>query len=170
MEYLWYVAKNKDDFQTLFEACSRVLIETDLSHRLSVEWCEKQDLSDRIMRGQFGDEISKGFQLLSESERDRLVHSIWMSTRSNQKYYYSFTQAVLTNLHAAGVYQDRDNPRKIVVYVGHKKREKEGRILQLLSFFLLPMDNTYEVLWEQPFSILGVTELMKMDELVMMRE
>lgn len=170
MQKLWDLTSEKDDFLTLFDVCSKVLIEADLMDCVTVEQREKSCLRESILQGIYGSEITKEFTRLSDEEREKLIHSLWMAKKSSQKSSYLFAEAVITNLQAAGVYRDRENPKKIIIFMGHKKNEKEERTLRMLSFFLLPMENTYEILWDRPFNVMGVEELMKINELVMMRE
>lgn len=170
MQKLCDLTSEPDGIPALFDLCSRVLVEADLMASASVERHEMQRLYELIRQGNYGNDVTKEFMLLSDVERERLLHSIWIAGKSSQKSSYVFAEAVLSNIQAAGVYQDRENPRKIIIFMGCKKEEKAGRMLRLLGFFLLPMELEYMVLWERPFGILGTGELMRLGEAVMMSE
>ena len=167
IRYLYEIAKTPETFSLLFDVCSRILIEIDLKNELSVEHFERTRILNNILENVYGGEKLKDFMELNTEEQYKIVHSIWLAEKSGQKNIYQFADAVVTNLNTGIMYADIERPDRVIVYVGKEKNRKDEKIIQILSYFLLPIEYSYIILWEQHFGILEAENLMKIEKFVL---
>lgn len=167
IRYLYEIAKTPETFNMLFDVCSRILIEIDLKNELSVEHFERTRILNHILKNVYGGEKVKDFMELNIEEQYKIVHSIWLTEKSGSKNIYQFADAVVTNLNTGMIYEDMERPDRVIVFVGKEKNRKDEKIIQILSYFLLPIEYSYIILWEQHFGILEADNLMKIEKFVL---
>lgn len=65
------------------------------------------------------------------------------------------------------IYESREKANQLLIYIGEKETERNKRQMDLLRAVFLPITKQVSLFWEHHFGIIGVSETMVLDEMVL---
>lgn len=153
------------EFQSyLFDAVVHVLVDIDLHHGLTKREFYVRKLGLEILSGCFGGTLAEAFQLIPSDRQNRLATLVLSQFEAGASLLL-FRKAVLVLFHDAMIYQVRNDPKQILLYVGMPETPQLGKWVQFLREMFLPVSYRLRTFWEHHFGIMGIDGTMRIDEI-----
>ena len=148
----------------IFNAVSHMLVWCDLHHGLSKDAFYIQRFIQDIKGADFGTENAEAFQTLSKDIQKSLSSLLLAQYRTGSSLliFRSSIQLVFLN---ALLYQERNHPKQLILYLGDTKSNVLAGKIQLLEELYLPMGYQVRIFWEHHFGVMDVDSVMRLDEI-----
>lgn len=159
----------RDDFDEspevqahLFDAVSHFLVYTDLHHGLSKREYYTRRLLREMEEDGFGPSVSGYIREVEPEKRERLA-SLALTQFQTGSHLLLFRKATLVLLPDALLYQERPDPKRILLYVGQPRTDALEQGVRLIEALFLPIHFQLRVFWEHHFGVIGLDSVMKLD-------
>lgn len=148
----------------LFDAVSHFLVQTDLHHGLSKREYYIRRLLREMEEGEYGSEVAQCIQFVDPDKRERLT-ALALTQLQTGSNLLLFRKAVLVLFPNALLYQERTDPKQILLYVGIPKTEALEHGVQLIEALFLPVCFRLRTFWAHHFGVVGINAVMKLDQI-----
>ena len=78
---------------------------------------------------------------------------------------YNFRQALKNIYPDVLLYQIKEKPHRILIYLGIKKTDKQVRKIKFINDMFLPIEYNVRMFWENHFGVGGVEVTLNLDEI-----
>ena len=145
-----------------FDLVVHFLCEIDLGKGKTKETIYLAELEQNINDGVWGNISTQDFNAFDKN--DNIMPLILKQIRIGGSLT-GFREAVTRFYPDCMIYQIKDNPKKILVYLGMKKIEKENKRYGFLESMFLPIEYNTKVFWDHHFGMLGVSTTLMLGEI-----
>ncbi len=151
--------------EVVFDIITHFLAELDLKEGLCKQEFYKKFIKNEIKQGIFGNEISKALDEFNKEELDYILSGLitLYLTGTSLHLFNKIMKKVFPN---TITYQSKDNPKKVLIYLGEFRTQELKRKIELLLDLFLPINMKSNIYYEYHFGIIGVDETMKMENMV----
>ena len=143
----------------LFDAASHLLVQVDLHHGLTKRAFYVRCLMRELERGGFGPSIAAHIQAVDPDRRERLS-SLALTQLQTGSSLLLFRKAVVLLFPDALLYQERYEPKQLLLYLAEKKEERLEHHTGLVEELFLPISHRLRVFWAHHFGVIGVNATM----------
>lgn len=145
-----------------FDMISRFLIHVDLKEGLSVPEYRRRKTIEALLSGICGDRVRVLYAQLPPEKRYRIA--VYVCTMDDgEPSVFLFGKALVDLLDTGALYQDKEDPDFLILYVGRKKNEADLLVIELIQALLLPVGRRLKIMWETHFGIVNEKETMRYD-------
>lgn len=155
-------SENPEFKKYFFDLVVHYLCEIDLGKGITKETIYLAELEQDIRNGVFGEVKATDFK--SFNKNDSILPLLLKQMRIGATLT-GFREAVTRFYPDCLIYQMKDNPKKILVYLGMKKTEKEMQKYDFIETMFLPIEYIVKVFWDKHFGIFGVDATLTMNEI-----
>lgn len=148
----------------LFDAVSHYLVYLDLHHGLTKREFYVRRLMREMETGGFGPSIAAHLQAVNPEKRERLAELALVQIQTGSSLVL-FRKAVVLLFPDALLYQERKDPKQLLLFVAHKKNERLEHHMKLIEEMFLPISHRLRMFWEYHFGIIGVDITMYADNI-----
>lgn len=148
----------------LFDAVSHVLVQVDLHHGLTKRSFYVRCLMREMEHGGFGPSIAVHLQAIDQDKRERLS-SLALTQLQIGASLLLFRKAVVLLFPDALLYQERYDPKQLLLFIADKKNEQLEHHTQLIEELFLPISHRLRVFWEHHFGVIGIDATMYTDNI-----
>ena len=148
----------------LFDAVSHFLIQVDLHHGLTKRAFYVRCLLREMENGGFGPSIATHLQAVDPDRRERLS-SLALTQLQTGSSLLLFRKAVVLLFPDALLYQERYEPKQLLLFIADQKDERLEHHTQLIEELFLPISHRLRVFWEHHFGVIGVEATMHTDNI-----
>lgn len=148
----------------LFDAVSHLLVQVDLHHGLTKRAFYVRRLMLEMEQGGFGPSIAAHLQAVDPDKRERLS-SLALTQLQTGSSLLLFRKAVVLLFPDALLYQERYDPKQILLFIADKKDERLEHHTRLVEELFLPISHRLRVFWEHHFGVIGVDATMHTDNI-----
>lgn len=153
------------EFQAkLFDAVSHLLVQIDLHHGLSKREYYIRRLLREMENGSFGSSVANHVKAVEQKKRERLS-ALALTQFQTGSNLLLFRRAVLVLFPDALLYQERPNPKCILLYVGQTRDIRLEHSIQFIEELFLPVNFRLRVFWKHHFGVLGIDAIMQVDKI-----
>ncbi len=148
----------------LFDAVSHLLVQVDLHHGLTKRAFYVRRLMLEMQQGGFSPSIAAHLQAVDPDKRERLS-SLALTQLQTGSSLLLFRKAVVLLFPDALLYQERYDPKQILLFIADKKDERLEHHTRLVEELFLPISHRLRVFWEHHFGVIGVDATMHTDNI-----
>lgn len=148
----------------LFDAVSHFLVQVDLRHGLTRRTFYVRCLMREMESGGFGPSIAAHLQAVEPDKRERLS-SLALTQLQTGSSLLLFRKAAVLLFPDALLYQERYEPKQLLIFIADKKDERLEHQIQLIEELFLPISHRLRVFWEHHFGVIGVDATMHTDNI-----
>lgn len=151
--------------EVIFDITMHFLAELDLKEGLCKQEFYKKFIKDEIVQGVFGKEIVETVNELSKEELDYILSgliTLYLTGTSLHLFNKIIKKVFKNNI----TYSNRDNPKKILIYLGRIKTQDLKRKMDMIINLFLPINMKASIYYEYHFGIIGVEETMEIEKMV----
>ena len=148
----------------LFDAVSHFLVQVDLHHGLTKRAFYVRCLMREMESGGFGPSIAAHLQAVDLDKRERLS-SLALTQLQTGSSLLLFRKAAVLLFPDALLYQERYEPKQMLLFIADKKDERLEHHTQLIEELFLPISHRLRVFWEHHFGVIGVEATMHTDDI-----
>lgn len=139
---------------------------TDLRHGLTRREIYIHKILEELRNGTFWRDMAADFGLIEESKQGRFA-SLVLSQMEVGSSLRIFRRGVLVLYPDAMLYQIKEEPKKLLLYIRYPKTEKREHQLRFVQDMFLPVGFELRVFWQYHFGIIGAEGTMKLDEMAL---
>ena len=150
--------------EKFFDLVVHFLSEIDLSKGLSKESIYLLQLEEEIDVGVFGKEIEKNFKAFNKNEKDKILPILLTQLKLGSSMY-NFRGALKSIYPDVLLYQMKEEPNKILIYLGIKKDEKQIKKINFIIDMFLEVGYKTRIFWENHFGVGAVEQTLHLDEI-----
>lgn len=143
----------------LFDAASHLLVQVDLHHGLTRRAFYVRCLMRELEGGGFGPSVAGHIRTVDPDRRERLS-SLALTQLQAGSSLLLFRKAVALLFPDALLYQERCEPKQLLLYLAEKKDERLEHHTRLVEELFLPISHRLRVFWEHHFGVIGVDATM----------
>lgn len=159
--------ENRELRDTLLDIIVHYLGELDLKEGLCKEEFQKKFLLNDIFDGVYGDVLAEDIKNFDSDEQDIFLSGLITLYRSGTSVYL-FNKILRKIFKDSIVYQSKDEPKDIYIYLDETKDEiREAKVKAVMDTFL-PINMKPLLFWDKYFGVIGINKSMKIDEIVML--
>ncbi len=136
------------------------LSEIDLGKGICKESIYLSELENDIKAGVYGEDISNNYKTIKDSYN--LLPLVIKQIRIGSSLKI-FRESIMRVYKDALVYQIKEEPNKVLVYLGKKKTSEENSKYDFLEKMFCPIEYEVRVFWENHFGVLGVDVTLVLD-------
>lgn len=148
----------------LIDAALHMILDTDLHHGVTRRDVYIRSLQKELEDGTFWREMAEDFQLIVPEKRSR-VAALVLSQMQTGASSVIFRRALRVLFPDAVLYQLREEPGMLLLYLPAARSVRDERILAFAKDMFLPVCYRLRVFWKYHFGVVGVDASMKMDEI-----
>ena len=148
----------------LFDAVSHLLVQVDLHHGLTKRAFYVRRLMLEMEQGRFGPSIAAHLHAVVPDKRERLS-SLALTQLQTGSSLLLFRKAVVLLFPDALLYQERYDPKQMLLFIADKKDERLDHHTRLVEELFLPVSHRLRVFWEHHFGVIGVDATMHTDNI-----
>lgn len=167
-EYL--LAEDVEEYQEfkkyLIDAALHMILYTDLRHGVTKRDIYIRKIREELENGIFWKDAAKDFKLIPYEKRNRLATLILNQIQTGSSLMV-FCRGILVLFPDAMLYQIKADRKKLLLYLKESRTETNERILKLVQEMFLPISYDLRIFWKYHFGIIGVDEVMKIDEIAL---
>ena len=147
-----------------FDAVSHFLVQVDLHHGLTKRAFYVRCLMREMESGGFGPSIAAHLQAVDLDKRERLS-SLALTQLQTGSSLLLFRKAAVLLFPDALLYQERYEPKQLLLFIADKKDERLEHHTQLIEELFLPINHRLRVFWEHHFGVIRVEATMHTDDI-----
>ena len=159
---------NSEDYpqikEILFDVMCHYLAELELKKGLTMEDYLLKFISKSIFEKEFGERISKEFEEVFDEAEKKKIHKIILNMYRDGSCMEHYCKALGVIFKNSIVYNYKDTEEDLIIYIGHKEREKNIRKHEILKDIFLPISINIFVFWEHHFLVIGQDGVSMIDE------
>lgn len=148
----------------IFDAISHFLVYTDLHHGLTKRAFYTRCLLREMEGGGYGPSVAAHLQAIYPDKRERLA-ALALTQMQTGSSLLLFRKATVLLFPDALLYQERNNPKQLLLFLADKKDERLEHHSQLIEELFLPISHRLRVFWEHHFGVIGVDVTMYADKI-----
>lgn len=152
--------------ERLIDASLHTILYGDLRQGLTKREVYIRELTKELLNGTFWKAAANAFRLVNKHRQIRLatLALTQMQTGSSLSIY---RRGILILFPYARIYQVKADKKELILYLGHRQTENDERMVQLVQDLFLPISYHIRIFWEHHFGIIGVKDIMKIDEVAL---
>ena len=152
--------KNLEFKKYFFDLVIHFLCEIDLAKGISKESLYLAQIEDEINLEVFGQKMNfKAFEPCHN-----LLPLVLKQLRTGSSLG-GFREALTRIYPNTLVYQIKDEPQKLLIYLGINQTEKESQKLQFITEMFLPLEFNTRIFWDKHFGVFGASATLTMNEI-----
>ena len=155
-------SENLEFKKYFFDLVIHFLCEIDLAKGVSRESLYLAQIEEEINIEVFGQEISHNFKAFEPCHN--LLPLILIQLRTGSSLG-GFREALTRIYPDTLVYQLKDEPQKLLIYLGINQTEIESQKLQFIIDIFLPLEFKTRIFWDKHFGVFGVDTTLIMNEI-----
>lgn len=148
------------------DAVLHAILYTDLRHGLTRREIYIHKILEELRNGTFWTDMANNFGMIEESKQGRFA-SLVLSQMETGSSLRIFRKGVLILYPDAMLYQIKNEPKKLLLYIRNAKTDTDGCQLQFVQDMFLPVGFELRVFWQYHFGIIGAEGTMKLDEIAL---
>ena len=145
-----------------FDLVVHFLCEIDLGKGVTKETIYLTELAQDIKDGVWGEMRTDGLHAFEKN--DNIMPLLLKQLRIGASLT-SFREAVTRFYPDCLIYQMKDDPKRILVYLSHYKTEKQKGKYDFIESMFLPIEYNTKVFWQHHFGMLGVSPTLNLGEI-----
>jgi len=150
--------------EKFFNLVIHFLSEIDLAKGISKESIYLLQLEEEIDNGVFGEKIRDNFKVFNKNEKDKILPIVLLQLKLGSSLY-NFRQALKNIYPDVLLYQIKEKPHRILIYLGIKKTDKQVRKIKFINDMFLPIEYNVRMFWENHFGVGGVEVTLNLDDI-----
>lgn len=150
--------------EKFFDLVIHFLSEIDLAKGISKESIYLLQLEEEIDNGVFGEKIRDNFKVFNKNEKDKILPIVLLQLKLGSSLY-NFRQALKNIYPDVLLYQIKEKPHRILIYLGIKKTDKQVRKIKFINDMFLPIEYNVRMFWENHFGVGGVEVTLNLDDI-----
>lgn len=150
--------------EKFFDLVIHFLSEIDLSKGISKESIYLLQLEEEIDVGVFGKEIEKNFKAFNKNEKDKILPILLTQLKLGSSMY-NFRNALKSIYPDVLLYQMKEEPNRMLIYLGIKKDGKQIKKINFIIDMFLPIGYKTRIFWEKHFGVGAVEATLHLDEI-----
>ena len=150
--------------EKFFDLVIHFLSEIDLAKGISKESIYLLQLEEEIDNGVFWEKIRDNFKVFNKNEKDKILPIVLLQLKLGSSLY-NFRQALKNIYPDVLLYQIKEKPHRILIYLGIKKTDKQVRKIKFINDMFLPIEYNVRMFWENHFGVGGVEVTLNLDEI-----
>ena len=155
-------AEQRQFINYLFDLMTHILAEVDLCHGMTRREFYIRRIRKEILAGVHGDVAREGLEQLKRDKQiavaDELLRVLEVGSSLS-----SFCHIMKQIFKGCIIYQSREHPQRIYVYLGRERDESLQKQWRMIRETFLPMDMEVREFWMAHFGIIGVDVTMHPD-------
>ncbi|MCI9297625.1 MAG: hypothetical protein HFI10_09285 [Lachnospiraceae bacterium] len=145
------------------DAALHELLFTDLRHGLSKRDVYIHRILEELQGGVFWKGAAEKFGAVEYQEQGRLA-ALLLAQMETGSSLGIFRRAVRILHPEAVLYQMKNEPKKLLLYLSDKKTERKEDAMEFVQDLFLPVGFALRIFWQYHFGVIGMEEAMRMDE------
>lgn len=147
-----------------FDLITHILAEIDLCHGMTRREFYIRQIRRELLDGSFGEVAREGMTQLKRDKQIAVADEL-LRVMEIGLSVHSFCHIMKQIFEDCIIYQGREHPQRIYVYIGQPLDESNQKQWQLIRETFLAFDFEVRVFWENHFGILDVDETMRVDKI-----
>lgn len=147
----------------IYDVFIHFLAELDLNSHLTRDDFYLSRLQNEIIDGVCGEKYGITIARMNFYDRKNLIDLLYheMHTTATLTIFRNAIRMIYTD---ALLYQLKDKPNELILYVGMKKLKEEQKVNFIIDMFL-PLGFDIRIFWENHFGVMSVDATMELDEI-----
>lgn len=147
-----------------FDLITHILAEVDLCHGMTRREFYIRQIRRELLDGTFGEVAREGVENLKRDKQIAVADELLrvMEVGSSVKSFCRVTKQIFPD---CIIYQGREHPQRIYVYIGQRRDEPSEKIWRMIRETFLAFDCDVKIFWEHHFGILDVKETLHLNEI-----
>lgn len=159
-----YEEKSDKNFGAIENCLLHYLAQLDLKSGIHLTSIYERKLDRDIRKNFFGKKAKEIY--LSLTEKERRIFLIYLQRHESAKGLKNFFFDAVLQFFSETKFYFHEWEKKFLFCIPQLQTEHNEKILELLIFFLFDMGAEYEIFWNCHFGIIGESETMRLDEVV----
>ena len=147
-----------------FDLIAHILAEIDLCHGMTRREFYIRQIRRELLDGTFGEVVREGVNQLKRDKQlviaDELLRV--MEIGSSVRAFCHVMKQIFPD---CIIYQGREHPQRIYVYIGQRHDERSEKIWRMIRETFLAFDIDVKIFWEHHFGIIDLKETMRLNEI-----
>ncbi|MCM1183230.1 MAG: hypothetical protein NC337_07645 [Roseburia sp.] len=148
------------------DAALHTLLYTDLRHGLTAREIRIHKILEELRDGTFWRKTAADFNVIERSAQGRLA-ALVLSQMEVGSSLRLFRRGVLILYPDAMLYQLKEEPEKLLLYIRSAETRERARQLRFVREMFLPVGFELRVFWRYHFGIIGAEETMRPDAMAL---
>lgn len=148
----------------LLDASLHLLANRELLSGIRADDFYVQKLLQEFLRGNFGEKAARVCGTLSRERRRKLAFLLLAQYRTGSSLPV-FRKAVTAFFPDALLYQVKDTPQTLLLYLGQRKSEALEMQVRLIADLFLPIQYHLRIFWHDHFGVLGIDATMRLEQI-----
>lgn len=158
-------AEGRPEFRAyLLDLAAHILCEIDLQQGLTKYEFYIRRISREISDGVLGARNAENYKTFPYRLKNSLAALVLSQLKTGSSLLL-FRRAVLAACPDAMLYQMRENPKYLLLYVKRRRSEQEERRLTFITDTFLSVDYEIRIFWKNHFGVIQVDATMELDEI-----
>ena len=147
-----------------FDLITHILAEVDLCHGMTRREFYIRQIRRELLDGTFGSVAREGVENLKRDKQIAVADELLrvMEIGSSVKSFCRVTKQIFPD---CIIYQGREHPQRIYVYIGQRRNERSEKIWRMVRETFLAFDCDVKIFWEYHFGIIDVKETLHLNEI-----
>lgn len=159
-----YENSREKKFTSLENCLFHYLAQLDLKSGLHLTSLFEQKLDGEIRKNVFGSRAREIY--LSLEENERRIFLIYLQRHEAAQGLKNFFFDAVLHFFPKTKFYFHEWEEKFLFCIPQRQTERNEKLMELLIFLLFDMGTSYEIFWNCCFGIIGESETMKLDEIV----
>jgi len=159
------VSENKEIIEAVHDMVLHHLIDIDVLMGMNKREYYIQFIIRNMRTGYFGEYIKEKISIFTRQEQKIIANSLLTLHDAGECIYVlkDTVRRIFTNAYIFAVTKEKD---EIIFYLRTKETREKAEKIEVLKHLFLPFKCGVEVYWEYIFGVIGVDELMVIDQIV----
>ena len=159
-----YESNREKKFASLENCLLHYLAQLDLKSGIHLTSLFERNLDREIRKNFFGSRARELY--LSLEENERRIFLIYLQRHEAEQGLKNFFFEATLQFFPNTKFYFHEWEEKFLFCIPQRQTEHNEKLMELLIFFLFDMGVAYEIFWNCHFGIIGETETMQLDEMV----
>ena len=148
----------------MFDISIHFLCDVDLYQGITKCDIYLYKIKESILNGEYGEIRAETFKNISNNEKNIIALSLLKQIKigTSLNIFKDIMMLIYSNMI---IYQMKDQPKLILVYVSKAKTAFEEQKIELLIDLFMPIEFKIRIFWDKHFGVVSVDETMKLQEI-----
>lgn len=159
------VAENEELVENIHDLVIHHLKDVDVFMGMNKREYYINFVIDDMKDGFFGEYLQEKINIFTRGEQKIIANSILDLYKTNECMHL-LKDTVSRIFRNAYIFSNIAEKDEIILFLRTKETKKKLEQIEVLKYLFLPFKCNVEVYWEQIFGVIGIYEMMKMDEIM----
>ena len=147
-----------------FDLITHILAEVDLCHGMTRREFYIRQIRRELLDGTFGEVVREGVNQLKRDKQVAIADELLrvMEVGSSVRSFCHVMKQIFPD---CIIYQGREHPQRLYVYIGQRRDERLEKIWRMIRETFLAFDVETRIFWEHHFGIIDLKETMLLNEI-----